>query len=123
MTKIKNFEHGDFTFKAYWKPVGQGWEVGVTYKGESIFVGNFVHKAEATKWWATLTKEMTTFPQHYELSGEAPFRWYSKFLSNHLYKVYYNYLDKVFVAHTRHYHGAFAKDVQKYKRFYKPTAA
>jgi hypothetical protein len=120
--KTKYFNHGEFEFKAYFKPVGHGWEVGLMYRGEPVFVGNFVHRPETTKWWAMMNKEVKTFAKHYHSSPQTPPRWYCNFLSNHVYKCYYGYLDRVFSTHTRHYATAWTKDVKKYKRFYKPTS-
>lgn len=122
MTKTKYFYHGDFEFKAYCKPVGYGWEVGVLCKGRPVFVGNFVHRPEATKWWNQMNKEIRSFTKHYQSTPATPARWFCNFLGHHIYNCYYAWLGKVFTTHTRHYKSAFSKDVKKYKRYSRSSA-
>ena len=118
MTKTKHF-HGDFECKAYCKPVGHGYEVGIIMKGRPCFVGNFVHKTEAMKWWGKMTKEIKHFSTHYDFSPSTPHAWYGQFLGHHVYTCYYKYLGTVMPSNTRYYQSALKNDVKKYKRSYK----
>jgi hypothetical protein len=119
MTKFKTYKYGPYTFKSYCKPVGKGFEVGFTYHGRNYFVGNFIHKAEATKWWSQFNKEITTFSKKFSVSDEMPFQWYCNFLSNHLYKCYYSWLDKAFTKYETVFKKAYSKDYKRYVKFAK----
>lgn len=119
MTKGKTYKYGPYTFKSYCKPVGHGWEVGFTFQNRNYFVGNFIHKAEATQWWALFNKEIVSFSKKYNFAKEMPFNWYCNFLSNHLYTCYYNWLDKVFNKHESNFKKAYGKDFKKYMKLKK----
>lgn len=120
MTKTKYFECYDWTFKSYIKPVGQGWECGVYFGGKPVFVGNFIHKTEATRWYNLMNRQMTTFFKKYSYTTMPPKAWYGKFFANHMYTVYYKYLDKLFTKYNRTYNTAFNSNV-KYFNKYKKT--
>lgn len=113
------FTFGDFRCFAYLKAAGQGFEVGFQFGRETIFVGNFIHKAEATKWWNLMNKEMKTFTTRFQATEDAPFAWYAKFFSHHLYNSYYNFLEQEFAKHQKTFAKAFAKDAKKYETFKK----
>lgn len=115
--KFKNYQFGEMTFKAYCKPVGHGYEVGMTYKGKPVFVGNFVHKAEATLWWKNMGQCFKTFTTKYEYMPSASETWNCKFVSNYVYKFYYAWLDKAFSKYTKEYTKASAVDFKRYKKF------
>lgn len=119
MTKYKSYKCGPHSFKSYCKPVGKGYEVGFNYHGRNYFVGNFIHKAEATKWWATFNKEIQSFSKKFWVSNEMPFNWYCNFLSNHLYKCYYTWLDKMFMKYEVNFKKAYSKDYKKYMKMKK----
>lgn len=119
MTKTKSYKYGPYTFKAYAKPVGQGWEVGFTYQNRNYFVGNFVHKAEVSKWWSLMNKEIVSFSKKFKISTEMPFAWYCNFLANHLYTTYYTWLEKVFNKHEVSFKKAYAKDFSRYMKLKK----
>ena len=119
MTKTKTYKYGPYTFKSYCKPVGHGYEVGMTHHGRSYFVGNFIHKAEAVKWWSTFNKEISAFSKKFWVSNEMPFNWYCNFLSNHLYKCYYTWLDKMFLKYETNFKKAYSKDYKKYMKMKK----
>ena len=54
----KNWKNGTLRCRSYSKNVGAGWEVGVICGGKLIFVGNFIHRAEASRWFGILNREM-----------------------------------------------------------------
>ena len=120
MTKTRNFRFYGHTFKSYCKPVGHGYEIGFTFEGKPLFVGNFIHKNEATKWWSYFNNEIRSFFNRYEFPQNGPTQWMTKFFSNYSYKCYYAWLDKNFYKYNREYTKAFKKDDLKYKRL-KPT--
>jgi len=121
MTKTKTYKYGPHTFKSYCKAVGQGWEVGFTYKNKNYFISNFVHKTEATQWWSFFNKEITSFSNKFTASADMPFAWYCNFLSNHLYTCYYSWLDKVFNKHETTFKKAYTQDFKKYMKIKKAS--
>jgi hypothetical protein len=114
--KQTSYKFGGCYIKAQFKPVGQGYETCVTFDKKIVFVGNFIHKKEATQWWAFMTREIRTFTKTYWLANKGAKTWYGKFFSNHLYKTYYKFLDKVFVKYNKTYKTAFSKDARKYNK-------
>jgi hypothetical protein len=115
MAKSKTYRYGKTICKANLKTVGLGWEVSFYFDGKPLFVGNFVHANEASKWWGFMNKELTAFSRKYTTGYKFPVTWFSHFLKNHLYTQYYGWLDKVFVAHQKSYGKAFLKDFRKFK--------
>lgn len=115
----KTYQYGDLTFKTHFKTVGQGYEVSLYCSGKPYFVGNFVHKKEALAWWKTFNREITTFAKKYWCSNQTPHQWYCHFMTNHLYKTYYSFLDKLFTRYNKDYRRAYVKDVKKYNRLKK----
>ena len=121
MTKSKSYKYGPHSFKTYMKPAGEGYEVGFNYQGRNYFVGNFVFKAEAIKWWAFFNNEIRSFSKKYSYTKHTTFSWYCTFLANHMYKCYYSWLDKVFFKHQHTYTKAYTKDYKKYLQFKRKT--
>lgn len=119
MTKTKTYQYGPYTMKTYFKPAGNGWEVGMTYKGKTFFMGNFVNKPEANRWWGQLNREIGTFAKKNWASPKMNFTWYCNFLSKHLYASYYTFLDKLFTKYNKTYHTAFTREMKKYNRMKK----
>lgn len=117
--KNRNYEFGDMTFKCFFRPVGFGYEVGITYNSKPVFFGNFVHKSEALYWWRKMTTEMSKFCKHYDFIPTASKVWYTKFVSNHIYKTYYTFLDQWFNKHTKTYKKAAVRDLKNYKKIEK----
>ncbi len=120
MTKTKNYSYCGYTFKAYCKPAGHGWEIGCYFDGKPLFVGNFVHKKEATQWWTEFNHTMKSFFAKYEFPHKGPTQWMTKFFTNYCYKAYYAWLDKSFAKYTKEYTKASKKDFVSYKKM-KPT--
>ena len=124
MTTFKTFKFGPYTFKSYYKPVGNGFEVGFTHKNRNYFVGNFVHQFEAKQWWGYFNAEIKSFATKNPVTSAMPFTWYCNFLSNHMYTCYYTWLDKMFTKHEFTFKKAYNKDYKKfmnYKKSYKPS--
>lgn len=117
--KTKNYKFGFMTFKCFMRPAGNGWEVGMTYQGKTVFYGNFVHKPEATQWWKMMNTNMTHFMKTHEFYPTASENWYCKFIGNYMYKHYYMWLDKTFNKYTREYKKATTTDFKNYKKFEK----
>ncbi|MGE3974200.1 MAG: hypothetical protein AB7F59_06715 [Bdellovibrionales bacterium] len=117
--KTKSYRYGKFAFKAYHRNVGQGFEVGLYFNRKPIFVGNFIHKKEALRWWGQMNREIKSFTKKYWVTSNTNFEWYKKFFGNHLYKSYYSYLDKLFNKYNTTFHKAFSRDVKKYNRMKK----
>lgn len=115
----RQFKCGKNTFKTYFKPVGKGYEIGFTFGGRNFFTSNFINKTEATKWWGFFNKEITTFCKKHFLSNNMPFNWYCTFMTNHLYKCYYSWLDKVFFKNETTFKKAYTRE---YKQFLKYRA-
>lgn len=122
MTKYQTYKCGTYTFKSYFKPVGQGFEIGFIYHGRTYFMSNFIHKTEAITWWKMFNKEIMAFSKKFYMNDKMPFSWYCNFLSKHLYQCYYNWLDSVFNKHERTFKRAFTKDIKKYNTMKKKFA-
>ena len=97
----------------------EGFEVGFYFGKQRVFVGNFIHKTEATKWWSMMTKEIKTFTKRYAVGQDYSFGWYTKFFSAHLYKHYYGFLDQQFAKYQKTFAKSFAADERRYRTFSK----
>jgi hypothetical protein len=117
--KTKTYRYGKAAFKAYHRNVGQGFEVGLYFNRKPIFVGNFIHKKEALRWWGQMNREIKSFTKKYWITTNTNFDWYKKFFSNHLYKSYYTHLDKAFTKYTTTFQKAVTRDVKKYNQLKK----
>lgn len=117
--KNKVYKYGPHSCKAYFKSAGKGWEVGFHFGKNPIFVGNFIHKTEANKWWSLMNKEIRNFTKRYGMTSQAPVTFYRKFLSNHLYNSYYTWLDKQFNKYERTYLKAVNTDKRHFTKLKK----
>ena len=113
--KNTTYWFGDMKCYAYMKKYGQGYEVGFHFGKQQIFVGNFIHKSEATKWWSHMSKEVKTFTTRFHVAEEVSYTWYAKFFGNTLYKSYYAWLDKQFAKYNKSFAKAYNMDAKKYK--------
>mgnify|MGYP001607668224 CR=1 FL=1 len=70
------------------KPAGKGFEVGFMQGSKTLFVGNFVHKHEATEWFEKMNQEYAYFAKKFWPTSQATVAasFYHKFISNNLYK-------------------------------------
>ena len=118
-TKMKNYTFGKMTFKAYCKPAGKGFECGITFQGKPVFVGNFIHKSEATKWWGLMSTYCAKFVNTHEFVPTAGYNWYCKYFANTLYKNYYMFLDKEFTKYQKTY----SKNTVHFAKHYKKMEA
>jgi hypothetical protein len=118
----KTYKCGPFACKAYKKPAGKGYEVGITMAGHPIFVGNFIHAKEANAWWTKMNLEVGRFGKKYHLGPKTPLNWFSKFMSNYMYKTYYAHLDTQFTKYNRGFAQAVRKDERKFNHFKKSYA-
>jgi hypothetical protein len=99
---------------SYYKTAGEGWEVGFCFHNEPLFVGNFLHKAEALQWFRLMNREVLGFARKYPIGPKFPVGFVKDFVTNHLYVTYYSFLDRLFVRHTRDYKRAAVRDLKKY---------
>lgn len=109
-----HYKFGTYKCHAYTKTAGHGYEVGFYFGSQCVFVGNFIHHKEATKWWGRMNKELKSFTKRYRVGGDASLTWYTKFFSHHLYKNYYSFLDQEFAKYHRDYDRACKQDAKKY---------
>jgi len=114
--KTKTYRFGKISCKAYMKTMGNGYECGFHFGGDQTFVGNFIHAKEANQWWTLMNKEIRKFTGKYWVGETFPKTWYKNFLKHHLFKCYYNYLDKAFKTYNRSFTTAFNKDYRTYSR-------
>jgi hypothetical protein len=117
--KTKTFSTGKISCRTYVKTVGHGWETGFVFNGRTLFVGNFIHQREATTWYATMNREISRFARKYTVGTRFPITWFANFVRNHLYKTYYQFLDRTFTRYNRTYNSAVASDIRKYQRLRK----
>ena len=113
--KTKSYRYGKIHFKAYYKTVGHGYEVGLLCGKKTLFVGNFIHTDEATTWWKMMNKETALFAKKYWAAENVSSTWYCNFISTHLHKCYYKYLDTCFAKYTKTYTKAFSRDFRRYR--------
>jgi hypothetical protein len=116
MTKTRKYKVGKHTCHTYFKPVGNGFEVGCKFGPTQVFVGNFIHSTEATQYWTMLNKEIRSFCTKYWITPEASPVFYRKMLTNYLYTNYYKFLDTKFKPYQRTYTSNFRKEETKYRR-------
>lgn len=117
----RTYKFGKHACKSYKKPVGKGWEVGFSFNGKPVFTGNFLHSKEATAWWSKMHQEMRTFFKRYPAPPKGPVSFISRFMGNHLYNSYYNFLDREFSKYQRGYMHALKKDQKHYVHINKKT--
>jgi hypothetical protein len=112
--KSRVYKYGNYRCEAYLKTAGHGYEVGFCFGKETVFVGNFIHHKEATKWYTKMNTEVKTFNHRYTVGKEASTTWYAKFFSHHLYKAYYSFLDHEFAKYHKTFAKAIHADAKKY---------
>lgn len=117
--KTKTFRFGQFTCKGYEKTVGNGYEVGIIFNGKHIFVGNFIHKSEATSWWKTMSKELNGFKNKYWVAQNVSKAWYGNFIGHYIYNCYYKFLDNKFDKYHTSYNKVLKVNFKQYKNLRK----
>ena len=113
--KTKTYRYGTVTCKAELKAAGKGWECVLYFNHKPIFVGNFIHSTEANQWWASMNREIAIFSKKYTVGYQLPVSWVANSLKNSLYKSYYTFLEKIFVAYHRSYQKALATNIRQFK--------
>tara|TARA_B100001248_G_scaffold262571_1_gene259506 strand:- start:141 stop:545 length:405 start_codon:yes stop_codon:yes gene_type:complete len=115
--KTKTYKYGKFSFRAYFKTAGNGYEVGLKHGKKHVFMGNFITKKEANEWWTILNKECRNFTNKFWINNKgATASFYTNFFSKHLYKKYYTFLSKVFAGYKTTYNKTYQRDVKKYQK-------
>jgi len=113
--KTKTWRNGTTQCRSYIKAAGNGFEVGFYSGSKLLFVGNFIHSNEATKWYTAMNKEIRTFGHRFRVAKtySPTFMW--RLLSNHLYRRYYQFLDTCFSRYNRNFQRAVTRDIRQYK--------
>jgi hypothetical protein len=114
MNKTHKYKSGKYQFKSYCKSVGNGFEVGFVCGSDVIFVGNFIHSLEATRWYRLMNREIKEFNRTFPVGSRFPFAWYCNFLKNTLYSCYYRYLERMFTKYNREFARAWKRDCRRY---------
>ena len=114
--KKNTYKYGTTRCQAYLKSAGHGYEVGFHFGKDRIFVGNFINKAEATKWYTQMNKHVKTFTTRYWAGKTVPKTWYKKFLSNHLFKAYYSFVNKEISKNDKKFTRTLKGDIKKYQQ-------
>lgn len=117
--KKKIIKHGSQRITAYMKPAGKGYEVGLMHGAKNLFMGNFINIKEAQNWYAMMNREFSRFSKKYWPNAEKPSAFHYKFITNAMYKKYYDYLDVCFGKYTKSFHREWNKDLKKYNQMKK----
>jgi len=117
--KKKTFGPKSLRCSSYFTTAGEGWEVGFLLQGKTVFIGNFVHQKEATRWFAMLNREVTSFAKKYPVGPKFPVTFWRSFLGNHLYTSYYTFLDRLMAKHTAEYRRATLRDRKRFNKISK----
>jgi hypothetical protein len=114
--KTKSFRNGKTRGQTYLKAVGSGYEAGFTFGGKPVFVGNFIHSGEASRWYATMNRELRSFGRKYRVGQRYSSTWFQTFMNHHLYNSYYFFLNRLFKKYQMNFKRAVNRDMRKYKR-------
>ena len=114
--KKKHFGPKTLRCWSYFTSAGEGWEVGFVLQGKSVFVGNFVHQPDATRWFTMMNREVAVFAKRNPVGPKFPVTFWRSFLGNHLYTTYYSFLDRLFAKHTTDYRKATLRDRKKFSK-------
>jgi nucleoside 2-deoxyribosyltransferase len=118
--KVKTYKNGKNGFTAYLKDLGTGWEAGFSNgSNKPIFVGNFIHASEANEWYTLMNDEITKFNKKFTVGSNCPSQWYTTFMGAHLYKHYYNFINRVLTQHSRRYEQFVERETRKYRQLSK----
>lgn len=113
--KTATFKNRKLTCRSYTKNVGYGFEVGLLCGARPVFVGNFIHAAEANRWYRIMNREIRTFSRKYIIPTNATPTWHLRFLSTHLYRCYYQFVDRLLGRHTRSFIREFSRNQRRYR--------
>ncbi len=119
---VKRFKAPKVACRSYVKSAGQGWEVGFVFNGKNIFVGNFIYRNEATRWYALMNRTIRSFSYKNKVTPNFPKTQYAQFLAGHLYRTYYAFLDKLFAGYSKNWNRTVARNARKFKSTTRRTA-
>jgi hypothetical protein len=114
--KTKVYRNKNLVCRTYLKPVGNGWEAGFVVGGTPIFLGNFIHKPEAIRWYAVMNREIRLISRKFALGREVPITWFRHLVKNHLYKTYYAFVDRLLVRHRGEFNRGLVRDLRQFKK-------
>ena len=117
--KTKTFRYGNISCRTYLKSVGHGWETAFVFDGRTVFLGNFVNSSEASRWYGIMNREIARFGKKYTVGVKFPVSWFKNFISNHLHRFYYAFLDKIFAKKLHHFDSVSVRDIRNYRRMKK----
>lgn len=117
--KTKVYRNKNLVCRTYLKSVGNGWECGFIFGGTPIFVGNFIHRPEAVRWFALMNREIRLISKKYAVGKDLPITWCRHLIKNHLYKTYYVFLDRLFVRHRSIANRAVVRDLRQFRQLRK----
>jgi hypothetical protein len=66
-----------------------------------------------------MNKEIGSFIKKYKFAKTVPTSWFNHFVSSHLYKTYYQYLDGLFTHYNKTYKVACVREMAKYRKMKK----
>ena len=92
--KSRSYKNGKATCKATLKKTGKSYEVGLTYGGTPLFLGNFILSSEATRFYAEMNKEIKKLSKKYKVGPSFPKSWFKNLISSHIFKKYYTFVNK-----------------------------
>ncbi|MBI1861642.1 MAG: hypothetical protein HYR96_12060 [Deltaproteobacteria bacterium] len=113
--KTATFKSRKVTCRSYTKNVGHGFEVGLLCGSRPLFVGNFLHSSEASTWYRIMNREIKNFSKRYVISAKATPTWHLRFLSNHLYRCYYQFVDRLMARHAKSFTREVSRNQRKYR--------
>ena len=113
--KTKNYKFGDFSFKAYYKKVGNNFEICVNHGTKQIFFGNFIYSWEANQWWTEMNRDIANFKRNFWVAKNVSKTWYTNFFTQFLYNHYYKFLERSFTKYNRTYEKTFNQNLRKYQ--------
>lgn len=114
--KTKVYRNKSLVCRTYLKPVGNGWEAGFVFGGTPVFVGNFIHKPEAVRWFALMNREIRLLSKRFAVGRTLPLAWCKHLFRNHLYKTYYQFVDRLLVRHVGESNRALVRDIRQFKK-------
>lgn len=113
--KTTTFKNRTITCRSYTKTIGHGFEVGLLCGSRPLFAGNFLHNSEANAWYRIMNREIRNFSRKYLISTKATPTWHLKFLSTHLYRCYYQFVDRVLARHAKTFTREFSRNQRRYR--------
>lgn len=114
--KTNTYRNGSKSCRSYLKTVGNGYEVGFYYGGNPIFLGNFIHSGEANQFYSLMRNELRGFGMKFKVGGTYPQSWFKSFLSAHLQRCYYNFVNFQVRRHQMEAKKTYGKNVKTYRK-------